>query len=1157
MNPKTCPTCHAPIPPDAPGGFCPACLLRDAEEPAPAGKAAPSLEEIAAAFPRWEIVRLIGQGGMGFVYQVHQPNLDRTVALKILAPELSRDPAFAERFAREARTLGKLSHPNIVAVYEHGETGGFFYLLMEYVDGVNLRQAMRAGRFTPEQALAIVPPICDALQAAHAQGVWHRDIKPENILLDSRGGVKIADFGIARIVGDPHREFTLTLTGGVLGSAAYMAPEQHENPRGVDHRADIYSLGVVIYEMLTGELPLGRFPAPSQRAAVNARIDEIVFRTLEKERELRQQSADEVKTEVGNSTKHSERREPQSNATQPALLPALFLWMLVLLIGGGTITAMGYLKAREVAPMLDVNSIWSVINSPESVRESGLDPGILTAFWPGVIAFALGLFGLSWCYFAWRRSEVRSPAHGNQSEPGQQNANEVKAEVKGVKTDPNGRNPPRSPEQFLTLRRFQVTALIGVGLVFDLLATSLPSRLETWAIITSLIGRMGIFAGIVIALFTIYQQRPAKWLAVLCVALTFLALMVVGVFLPPPVILLLPIITILFWLLPIGSGSSGNEPAPTREDAPARKRKAKGKILRPIVAVILGLLATVMIILIPTFSSPLSEPASADPKESVKLQFNHPDEMIGGTEITLPTTVSRRWIPNTGTPISLKSGGTVWVKVRLTEADRNQVLALVASSTDETKWDTQSVSLERGAPAKEIRFQNGTVARVERFSVGQNTPSKVSAETPNADPPTPSNDWKIDQASLAKPKQVDEEKDWAPKQEYIKDGDMRAARGDFTGAVKSYRAASDMIAKVQQKHPEALLETQSQCLERIGDVQCRQGALHDALETYRACSAILRDHLEKTPEDVKLRDPLTHVQVKIGDVLQASGDQAGATRSYRDAVAVAERLEKNWETEYPNDSSGDRLARNYKAENVFRLIDEKDRYSWDLMWMIGQAAADKDDRLLPLLDRKDLREDATLALALAGYDYSLNGNPSGLDFILAELSKQKVGADVNEVCVLSFIDEWDRTTKAINSHFLATDGAGGECMISFWGRRMLLFPRHYLEFKGKAGDGAPIVAALKEAGEAMEALIEAARHKNLRVFQGSFSKVFKKSLAKKGESLDNFGDFGNISVVSASLPDASNAEVLVEANDGSKRRFTFWMVLEDGAWKLNALHAKR
>ncbi|MEZ5325955.1 MAG: protein kinase [Verrucomicrobiales bacterium] len=298
MNANICPICQSSIPERAPGGLCPVCVLRDAEIPEATGKSAPSMGDVSAAFPQFEIKEFIGQGGMGFVYRVRQPGLDRIVALKILSPDLGHDPAFAERFSREARALAKLNHPNIVHVFEHGESGGFFYLLMEFVDGVNLRQAMRAGRFTPEQALAIVPGICDALQAAHAQGIWHRDIKPENILLDPAGNVKIVDFGIARIAGDPQHNFTLTVTGNVLGSAAYMSPEQHEKPHDIDHRADIYSLGVVIYEMLTGELPLGRFPAPSERATVNARIDEIVMRTLEKERELRQQSANEVKTDV-------------------------------------------------------------------------------------------------------------------------------------------------------------------------------------------------------------------------------------------------------------------------------------------------------------------------------------------------------------------------------------------------------------------------------------------------------------------------------------------------------------------------------------------------------------------------------------------------------------------------------------------------------------------------------------------------------------------------------------------------------------------------------------------------------------------------------------------------------------------------------------------
>ncbi len=259
----------------------------------------PTLEEIAAAFPDLEILGLIGHGGMSAVFKARQPKLDRIVALKVLPKSLAATPGFAERFHREGRVLARLSHAHIVAVHDFGESGGFAFLVMEFVDGVNLRQAMRAGRFSPEQALGIIPAICDALHFAHSQGVLHRDIKPENILLDTAGKVKIADFGIAKILGEDGNEaMLLTQSGAKLGTAPYMAPEQIEKPASVDHRADIYSLGVVFYEMLTGELPLGRFAAPSEKSAVSENIDQIVFRALEKERTRRQQSADEFKTQV-------------------------------------------------------------------------------------------------------------------------------------------------------------------------------------------------------------------------------------------------------------------------------------------------------------------------------------------------------------------------------------------------------------------------------------------------------------------------------------------------------------------------------------------------------------------------------------------------------------------------------------------------------------------------------------------------------------------------------------------------------------------------------------------------------------------------------------------------------------------------------------------
>jgi predicted Ser/Thr protein kinase len=257
--------------------------------------APPTREEVAAAFPDLEVLEVLGQGGMGIVFKARQPRLDRLVALKILPPALAGQPGFPERFTREARALAKLNHPNIVTVHDFGTSGGFYYLLMEYVNGVNLRKAMKAG-VKPEQAMLLVPRICEALQFAHDHGVLHRDIKPENILLDTTGTPKLADFGIAKMAGE--NAGGLTLSGAALGTAAYMAPEQIEKPATVDHRADIYSLGVVFYEMLTGELPLGRFASPSEKANVGESVDRVVLRALEKERDRRQQSATEMKTQV-------------------------------------------------------------------------------------------------------------------------------------------------------------------------------------------------------------------------------------------------------------------------------------------------------------------------------------------------------------------------------------------------------------------------------------------------------------------------------------------------------------------------------------------------------------------------------------------------------------------------------------------------------------------------------------------------------------------------------------------------------------------------------------------------------------------------------------------------------------------------------------------
>jgi hypothetical protein len=329
-----CPNCHKPLPAGAPQGLCPECLLKagfptDTQAAFAPGTSAPTHHagftppapaELAPLFPHLEILECTGQGGMGAVYRARQPALDRAVALKILPPRSGADPGFAERFNREARALAKLSHPNIVAVHDYGQAGGYHYLLMEFVDGVNLRHLLNAGTISPREALAIVPPICDALQFAHDQGIVHRDIKPENILLGKNGVVKIADFGLAKIAGSNPRDPSLTAAGDVMGTPHYMAPEQVEKPREVDHRADIYSLGVVFYQMLTGELPLGRFGPPSRKVQIDVRLDEIVLRALEKEPELRYQQASGLKTAV--ETVVTTPPPPATAPTSPAATAA-------------------------------------------------------------------------------------------------------------------------------------------------------------------------------------------------------------------------------------------------------------------------------------------------------------------------------------------------------------------------------------------------------------------------------------------------------------------------------------------------------------------------------------------------------------------------------------------------------------------------------------------------------------------------------------------------------------------------------------------------------------------------------------------------------------------------------------------------------------------
>ncbi len=309
------PPSEPPSEPPTPAGEAERLLEAGLSQAGESRRAPPaSPEAIADQFPAFEVLEVLGQGGMGVVYKARQRKLDRLVALKVLPRELSEDPAFAERFAREGRTLARLQHPHIVGVHDIGEADGQYYLVMEYVDGVDLRALMRAGELTSREALSIVPQICDALQYAHDEGVVHRDIKPENVLLDRSGSVRVADFGLAKLVERTPADFTLTGTDQVMGTLHYMAPEQYKTPQDVDHRADIFSLGVVFYEMLTGELPLGRFDKPSIGTNLDTRIDAIVMRTLERERDQRYQRAHDVSTAVSTYAGEASEAEAETEA---------------------------------------------------------------------------------------------------------------------------------------------------------------------------------------------------------------------------------------------------------------------------------------------------------------------------------------------------------------------------------------------------------------------------------------------------------------------------------------------------------------------------------------------------------------------------------------------------------------------------------------------------------------------------------------------------------------------------------------------------------------------------------------------------------------------------------------------------------------------------
>ena len=328
--------------------------------------------ELAPHFPQLEILECLGRGGMGVVYKARQKSLNRLVALKLLAPERVDDPQFAVRFEKEALALAALNHPNIVSIYDFGRAGGFYFLLMEFIDGMNLRQFLQSRRLTPREALSIVPPVCDALQCAHDHGIVHRDIKPENLLIDKSGVVKIADFGIAMMLSE-ESPISVEESQGA-GTPDYAAPEQSNGT--TDHRGDIYSLGVVLYEMLTGERPQKEILPPSKRVQVDIRIDEIVLRALEKTPGMRWQTAAEFRTQVEAVV---DRPGQPHHADRPlqASKPRSFPWLLPLLTFGVICAGLAAFVAWLFRPLSETIAAYDAAKVITTARLNPLESEII------------------------------------------------------------------------------------------------------------------------------------------------------------------------------------------------------------------------------------------------------------------------------------------------------------------------------------------------------------------------------------------------------------------------------------------------------------------------------------------------------------------------------------------------------------------------------------------------------------------------------------------------------------------------------------------------------------------------------------------------------------------------------------------------------------
>lgn len=252
-----------------------------------------------SGIPGFAIGRLLGRGGMGVVYVARQPRNNRSVALKVARPLEGCTRNHLASLVHEAQVLALLKHPNVVKMYDFGcNKEELAWIAMELIEGHSLRHLMRAHRITQTLAVVLFRQLCEALQHVHACGVTHQDLKPENILIDHDNQAKIVDFGLAKVRG---LSYTIARPGRVSGTLRYMAPEQRLHPRDIDHRIDIYALGVIMFEMLTGQRPADASPLPPRIESVSPEIDAIVQRCLQRNPNERWQSAAEMLAALGST----------------------------------------------------------------------------------------------------------------------------------------------------------------------------------------------------------------------------------------------------------------------------------------------------------------------------------------------------------------------------------------------------------------------------------------------------------------------------------------------------------------------------------------------------------------------------------------------------------------------------------------------------------------------------------------------------------------------------------------------------------------------------------------------------------------------------------------------------------------------------------------